>query len=92
MKRLIVFAYVLVIGFGATAYAGDITVVNNKAGFPEGPLWHNNELYYAEYGTHKVSTWNGQENRQFWKLDGCGPSAVVALSSGNFYFLKGLIS
>jgi len=29
-------------------------------------------------------TWDGKQNREFWKKEGCGPSAVVALSSGDF--------
>jgi gluconolactonase len=83
MKRLVLLGFVLLFGFATMAYAGDIKVINPKAGFPEGPLWHNNKLYYVEYGTHKVMTWDGKENQEFWKMEGCGPSAVVALPSGD---------
>jgi sugar lactone lactonase YvrE len=65
-------------------YAGDIKVINPKSAFPEGPMWHDGKLFYVEYGSHKVMTWDGKENNVFWKMDGCGPSAVVALPSGDF--------
>jgi sugar lactone lactonase YvrE len=68
----------------STAYAGDIKVINAKSGFPEEPLWHEDKLYYVEYGSHMVKTWDGKQNQEFWKMDGCGPSAVVTLSSGDF--------
>lgn len=84
MKRIALLGIVLVFGFTSMAYSGDIKVINTKSGFPEGPLWHNNKLYYVEYGTHKVISWDGKENQEFWKMEGCGPSAIVVLPSGDF--------
>ena len=48
------------------------------------PVFNNDKLYYVEYGSQTVMTWDGNQNQEFWKMDGCGPSAIVALSSGNF--------
>ncbi|THB80338.1 MAG: hypothetical protein D3926_07675 [Desulfobacteraceae bacterium] len=66
------------------AWAGDARVINPKSGFPEGPLWHQDKLFYVEYGSQTLMTWDGGANGQFWKMEGCGPSAVVALPTGEF--------
>ena len=84
MKHFPILGLVLVFCFTSIALAGDIKVINAKSGFPEGPLWHNDKLYYVEYGSQTVMTWDGNQNQEFWKKEGCGPSAIVALSSGNF--------
>ena len=84
MRLLTIFGLVLIIVFTSIAFAGDIKVINAKSGFPEGPLWHEDTLYYVEYGSHTVKTWDGKQNREFWKMDGCGPSAIVTLPSGDF--------
>jgi gluconolactonase len=57
-------------------------VLNADASFPEGPIIKDGTLYYAEYGAHKVSAWDGTSNRTYWSKDGCGPSAVVPLGEG----------
>src|SRR5687768_14984349 len=56
--------------------------INGDASFPEGPVMIDGKLYYAEYGGSRVSTWDGKTNAVFWKLDGCGPSAVMPWQSG----------
>ena len=63
-------------------FAGAVTVVNDKAAFPEGPCWHGGKLFYVEYGAHTVMTWDGKNNQTLWKQDGCGPAAVVPIPSG----------
>jgi hypothetical protein len=84
MKRLMLLGLLFVFGFTTMAHTGDIKIINAKSGFPEGPLWHNNKLYYVEYGAQTVVTWDGNNNQEFWKMEGCGPSAIVALPSGDF--------
>lgn len=70
--------------FGATAaMAGDIKVINDKAAFPEGPAVIDGQLYYVEYGGNTIDVWDGKANRVLWKSDGCGPSAVLPLGSGD---------
>jgi gluconolactonase len=64
--------------------AGEVEVINPEASFPEGPLWHDGQLYYVEYGADTVMTWDGKENTQVWRQEGCGPSAVVEAGDGNF--------
>jgi gluconolactonase len=62
--------------------AAEPRVLNAEASFPEGPMVKERMLYYAEYGAHKVSIWDGSSNRVLWSKEGCGPSAVVAMGSG----------
>jgi gluconolactonase len=68
----------------AGAHAADVQVINEASYFPEGPLWHDGQLYYVEYSAHTLVTWDGKENRQIWRQQGCGPSAVVEGGDGNF--------
>ncbi|MGD9062744.1 MAG: SMP-30/gluconolactonase/LRE family protein, partial [Desulfobacterales bacterium] len=84
MKFLLVFGLALIIVFTSIAFAGDIKVINPKSGFPEGPLWHRDKLFYVEYGSQTVMTWDGKQNQELWRMDGCGPSAIVALPAGDF--------
>jgi sugar lactone lactonase YvrE len=56
--------------------------INADASFPEGPAMVDGKLYYAEYGGNRISTWDGKDNKVFWKLDGCGPSAVMPWQNG----------
>ena len=81
MKKMMVMAAVVL--FSATmAFAGGVTVINDKAAFPEGPCWYQDKLFYTEYGAHTVMTWDGEANQTFWRQDGCGPSAVVPVAGG----------
>jgi sugar lactone lactonase YvrE len=84
MKRFLFFGFLIAFCLASTANAGEIKVINAKAGFPEGPLWYKDKLYYVEYGSQTVMTWDGKQNHVFWKMDGCGPSAIVASSTGDF--------
>lgn len=84
MKLFTIFGLALIIVFTSIAFAGDIKVINPKSGFPEGPLWHMDKLFYVEYGSQTVMTWDGKQNQEFWRMDGCGPSAIVALPAGDF--------
>jgi gluconolactonase len=75
-------AFALVVA--TQAHAADTKVINSDAWFAEGPVWYQNQLYYVEYGRGTVMTWDGKENHVFWKQDGCGPSAVLPTSDGEF--------
>ncbi len=62
-----------------SALAGDITVINEKAAFPEGPAFIDGKLHYVEYGGNTIMVWDGKTNTKLWQQDGCGPSAVLPL-------------
>jgi gluconolactonase len=70
----------------AAAYAGAdaVKVLNDDAHFAEGPIWYHSKLYYVEYDRNSVTTWDGTRNTIFWSKPGCGPSAVIPTSSGEF--------
>ena len=66
------------------AHSADVKVLNDDAHFAEGPVWYQGKLYYVEYDRNSVTTWDGRQNRIFWSKPGCGPSAVIPTSSGEF--------
>lgn len=67
------------IALAGAAQAEDIIVINPRALFPEGPVMADDMLYYTEYSGHTVMRWDGKENKQVWKQEGCGPSAVIPM-------------
>src|SRR5262245_54758858 len=73
-----------IIGLASAAGAADVKVINDKAAFPEGPVFLDGKLFYVEYGGNTIDVWDGKTNTVLWKSDGCGPSAVAPLGSGDF--------
>jgi sugar lactone lactonase YvrE len=61
------------------AATAEPTVIDGAAAFPEGPVVIDGTLYYAQYGSHRVSAWDGSALATLWELPGCGPSAVVPM-------------
>ncbi|MFO1039815.1 MAG: SMP-30/gluconolactonase/LRE family protein [Geminicoccaceae bacterium] len=82
MRKVLLGLLLTVAVAGAAAAADSWTVVNPKSFYPEGPLWHDGKLWYVEYSGHTVMTWDGKENRQVWKQDGCGPAALGVYGDG----------
>lgn len=81
--RALLLAACLILMPASFAGAAEPKVLNAEASFPEGPLVKDGKLYYAEYGAHKVSLWDGTINQVFWSKEGCGPSAVIPLGEGS---------
>lgn len=76
---------VLVMACAGSYASGDgVKVLNNDAHFPEGPAWYHGKLYYVEYDRSSIDTWDGQKNTMFWSKKGCGPSAVIPTTRGEF--------
>lgn len=71
----------VLIGMATTALADDVTVIDPTAFFPEGPVMLEGKLYYAQYSGNVASVWDGTTKTDFWKEDGCGPSAVVPMGA-----------
>ena len=61
------------------ALAADMRVINDKAAYPEGPVFIDDKLYYVEIAGNSIDVWDGRINSVFWRRDGCGPSAVLPL-------------
>ena len=61
----------------ASALAGTLTTVDPDAHYPEGPLWRDGKLWYVEYATSNIKSWDGAHIATYWHHDGCGPSALM---------------
>jgi sugar lactone lactonase YvrE len=72
----------LVAALALPAAAGEITVITDRALFPEGPAFVGGDLYWAEYGGHTVARWDGTAAAPIWTRTGCGPSAVLPFQGG----------
>jgi len=85
MNRVCI-AGLILCGFSFAAGAGSagIKILNDDASYPEGPVWYHGKLYYVEYGRNAITVWDGRTNKRFWSQPGCGQSAVVATSRGEF--------
>ncbi len=82
--RSCLFGLLLVASAAASVRADAARVLNDNAHFAEGPVWYHGKLYYVEYDRSAVMTWDGMRNRLFWSKPGCGPSAVIPDSRGEF--------
>ena len=83
--RKIAMCLLIILFSVSVSFAGVEKIINPEAAFPEGPCWHDNKLFYVEYGGHTVKTWDGANNATFWKQDGCGPAAIVPGLNGEFF-------
>jgi gluconolactonase len=82
MKSLI---FLLLLASGpAWAAPSGVKILNDDAHYPEGPVWFHGKLYYVEYDRNTVMTWDGKRNAVFSSDKGCGQSAVVPASHGEF--------
>src|SRR5215472_12908791 len=61
----------------AAAVADSLTTVDADARYPEGPLWRDGRLFYVEYATSNIKSWDGRRTAVYWHKDGCGPSALI---------------
>lgn len=59
----------------AAAAAEDATIA--AASYPEGALWHQGRLYYAEMGRDVVMTSDLETAERFWRMEGCGPVSIA---------------
>jgi sugar lactone lactonase YvrE len=63
------------------AFADSLTTVDADAHYPEGPLWRDGKLFYVEYATGNIKSWDGSRTAVYWHKDGCGPSALIPFNS-----------
>lgn len=83
MKTISRAAMALAMAFAALpAAAGGVQTINAKSLYPEGPLWLDGKAFYVEYSGHTVMAWDGANNVQVWKQDGCGPAALAKVPEG----------
>ena len=83
MKNKII-SWIAAVVLASPATAAGIKILNSAAHYPEGPLWYQGKLYYVEYDRNTVTVWDGRKNAVFISDPGCGPSAVIVNSAGEF--------
>ena len=59
-------------------------VVVASGAYPEGLLWHGGRLYFTEMGADRVSIIEESGTREFWHLNGCGPTQIVPFGPNGF--------
>jgi gluconolactonase len=57
-------------------------VLDARAAYPEGPLWHDGRLYVAEMGADLISVFQGGRKGVYWTRDGCGPTSLAPYGAG----------
>ena len=58
--------------------------ISYPASYPEGPLWVGDTLYYAEMTADRISKIESGKRSDFWKEEGCGPTAITEFSADAF--------
>lgn len=53
-----------------------------KARYPEGPLWHGEQLYFAEMRSDRITLVEGRRKRTFFSQRDCGPTALAPYGGG----------
>ena len=81
-RKVATFVFLGIAAFSSSLLAGDAAVIDGDASFPEGPYWADGKLFYAEYGSHEISVWDGTSVATLWREEGCGPSAVMPYQDG----------
>ena len=61
------------------ARAGSIVAIDPDAHYPEGPVWHDGQLFYVEYSAGNIKRWDGTRVAIFWHREGCGPSGLISV-------------
>jgi len=72
------------ISLATGAAAGELTSIAPDAHYPEGPLWHDGTLYFAEMTRHRIAAWDGKALRTFWAHKGCGMTSIAPAPGGLF--------
>ncbi len=84
LKRLaqVLAGFFLIVAMPLTPRAEEITVVESGAFYPEGALWYQNRLYYAEMTRERIVVRNGAKSTTFWRRAGCGPTSIAGVPGG----------
>jgi sugar lactone lactonase YvrE len=53
-----------------------------SASYPEGALWQDERLYFAEMGADRVTIYENRQARPFFTQQGCGPTAIAPYGDG----------
>jgi gluconolactonase len=67
--------------FAASCAQAEPVVVASGA-YPEGLLWHQGRMLFAEMGADRVSVIGNGTTREFWHDTGCGPTSIAPFGAG----------
>lgn len=85
-KRWLVVFFVNVLLAGAGSASTSRALLTDVR-YPEGPLWRNGQLLFAEMGGDRVTAWDGTKTSLFWRERGCGPTAIVPFRESDLVIL-----
>lgn len=76
-------------GGTSPAYAASEQIIESEAGYPEGPVYINGQLYYAEMTRNRVMIVEkaGAKPRPFFYQRGCGPTALAEFGKDKILIL-----
>ncbi|MHA1536746.1 MAG: SMP-30/gluconolactonase/LRE family protein [Alphaproteobacteria bacterium] len=57
-------------------------IIEANAHYPEGPLWHQGRLYYAEMSRDRIVVRRNGKAVTFWRRKGCGPTSIAPTPGG----------
>lgn len=69
----------LLVALSSAALAAEPQVIDPNAQFPEGPIYLDGKLTYAQYGASKISVWDGSAVKTLYEQPGCGANALYPL-------------
>src|SRR5512133_1564691 len=52
--------------------------------YPEGLLWHDGRMLFAEMGADRISIIESTGTREFWRDAGCGPTSISPFGPSGF--------
>ncbi len=77
----------LLVAFTGVGAAGETPIASTVAYYPEGPLWRESRLYFAEMAGDRISIWEDRAVVTFWKRAGCGPTSISSYRTSDFIVL-----
>jgi gluconolactonase len=63
--------------FSMDVACAGVEVIDADAKYPEGPLWDQGRLLYAEYAGDVIKMWDGKRAKIYWRREHCGPTALI---------------
>jgi sugar lactone lactonase YvrE len=76
-------ALVLALALVAQAAVAEPVLVASGA-YPEGLLWHNGRMFFAEMGADRISVIENGGTKQFWRDPRCGPTSIAPFGPAGF--------
>src|SRR5450755_3814062 len=76
MRTNKIICFALSVMLTAPAWAKETTIVSNVLG-PEGPLYHDGNLYYVGWVSNTLSKWDGKTTTVLNHTPGCGHNGLA---------------